>query len=207
MPPQQPPRNVLVNGKIKLLFVGRISVRKGIDLLIDLTHRLDSLSDQIEIEVIGGPSFWSDYTGNLRKMNPRVATYVGPKTHDEIMRRFGEADLLLVPSQYEPGGIVVAEALSQGCCVIVSDEVGSAESLSDRACYRFCAGDIGAFERSCRLAIQDAQSSRAEMRAKAISEAKHAFSDEKAIERLMKALMAAASRGPLNTNRIEPVSA
>jgi glycosyltransferase involved in cell wall biosynthesis len=199
MPPQQPPEKPPTNSKVKLVFVGRISVRKGIDLLIDLSNRLDDLANEIEIEVIGGASFWSDYTRNLSKLNPRLTKYVGAKPHDAIMKTFGESDLLLVPSQYEPGGIVVAEALSQGCRVVVSEEVGSAEPLAEEACYRFPAGDISAFERACRDAIRDSQTDREQRRRAAIRAAETSFGMDQAIEPLVKALSNAAARQPLQT--------
>ena len=51
------------------------------------------------------------------------------------------SDVLLVPSQYEPGGIVVGEALANGMVVVASDVVGSAENLSNPLAFHFKAGD------------------------------------------------------------------
>lgn len=206
MPPQSQSGTVAPHRKVKLLYVGRISVRKGIDLLIELSHRLNDLKDQVELEIIGGPSFWSDYSKHLRHLNPAVAKYVGSKPHEQIISAMAQADLLLVPSQYEPGGIVVAEALSQGCRVVVSHEVGSAEPLSDTVCYRFPAGDMDAFERTCRAAVEQSMERRDVHRTMAVQEAINQFGLDASIRQLMCALDAAAQRQPLNRAEMAPLN-
>lgn len=46
--------------KVRAIFVGRISVRKGIEMLNELSHRVDDLADRVEIVLVGDRSFWSD---------------------------------------------------------------------------------------------------------------------------------------------------
>jgi glycosyltransferase involved in cell wall biosynthesis len=140
---------------MKLLFVARISVRKGLEQIVELSHRLDDLAGKVEIEVIGGRTQWSDYSKHLKDLNPRTAQYRGSLNHNEMARAYDSADILLMPSMYEPGGIVVGEALSRGLCLVVSDEVGSAEPVVADCCRRFHAGDIDTFERLTRELIDD----------------------------------------------------
>ncbi|EMI15578.1 Glycosyl transferase, group 1 domain protein [Rhodopirellula maiorica SM1] len=185
--------------KIKLLFVGRVSVRKGIEMLVELSHRLDDLHHQLEIEVIGSGSLWSDYTKHLKELNPRVAHFSGSLQNTEVKSRMSQAHALLVPSHYEPGGIVVAEALSHGCAVIVSDEVGSAEPLSGPACHKFPAGDLSAFENEVRKFVKDAIEDPSSIRHNASELAKSCFSPEATIDRLRMALRQAAEQKPIST--------
>jgi glycogen(starch) synthase len=68
---------------------------------------------------------------------------------------FRGVDALLVPSHYEPGSLVVGEALASGIPVVVSDAVGPAEVLDPRCCRIFPAGDLDAFEAAVRRLLDE----------------------------------------------------
>ncbi len=173
---------------IKLLFVSRISVRKGLQYIVELSKRLDDLAGQIQIEVIGGSTQWSDYRAHLQKLNPKTARYLGGMNHLEVIAAYDAADILLVPSLYEPGGIVVGEALSRGLCVVASDAVGSAEVL-DGDCYRpFPAGDMDRFEQQVRQLIKDLKIRRQELRQCAREQAQKHFAPDKIAKELVSLL-------------------
>lgn len=164
---------------IKLLFVARISVRKGLQYIVELSKRLNDLAGQVQIDVIGGHTQWSDYRKHLNDLNPKIARYLGGMKHQDILTAFKDADILLLPSLYEPGGIVVGEALSCGVCVVSSDAVGSAEVL-DSDCHReFPAGDMDEFERQVRQLIDDCRTRRQELRQAAREQACKHFRPEK----------------------------
>jgi glycosyltransferase involved in cell wall biosynthesis len=142
---------------IRMLYVSRISVRKGVEQIVQLSHRLDDLAGTIQIDVIGDRTQWSDYTAHLRELNPRTARSLGGLNHPAVMAEYDKADILLLPSMYEPGGLVVGEALSRGLCAVVSDEVGSGEPVDDLVCRKFPAGELAAFEKQIRQLINDLQ--------------------------------------------------
>lgn len=150
--------------KVKIIFAGRISVRKGIEMLVELSKRLDDLKDEIEIEVIGGYTQWSDYRKNLEDLNPATAKYVGEMSNAKLMEAFSQADLLIVPSHYEPGGIVVGEATSRGMCVVATDEVGSAEPLEGAFIRKFKAGKMDDFEKYTREMVQQIRENQTSLR-------------------------------------------
>ena len=149
------PNRPVPGRKLTLLFVARISVRKGVEQIVELSKRLDDLADHVAIKVIGDRTQWSDYRGHLKELNPRTAQYLGGLNHEETMAQYDAADILLLPSMYEPGGIVVGEALSRGMCVVASDEVGSAEVVDEDCCRHFQAGNMDAFEKATRRLIDD----------------------------------------------------
>jgi glycosyltransferase involved in cell wall biosynthesis len=164
------------NGPLKLLFVSRIAVRKGVDLIVDLSHRLDDLHGKVEILVIGGPSSWSDYRRLLDDLNPRIARYCGSVPPDELARLYRDAVAVLQPSQYEPFALNVGEALAEGTPVIASDEVGATEGIDPRVCTVFRRGDRDAFERAVREAVAGADpAERGELEALARAEAERLF--------------------------------
>ena len=200
-----PPQERADAGPVRLLFVGRVSVRKGIEMLTALSHRLDDVAGDVSLTLVGAPSFWSDYSKGIDDLNDRVAEYVGPRPHEEVTTLMAESDIFVIPSHYEPGGIVVAEALSAGCVVVASDEVGSAEPLADEVCRRFPRGDDDAFERRVRCAIRDCQDRGAELREAATRAARQCYDPADTQERLSTILRAAADRRPISEASVQPV--
>jgi glycosyltransferase involved in cell wall biosynthesis len=177
----------------KLLFVGRISVRKGLQYIVELSKRLDDLAGQVQIDIIGGYTQWSDYRAHLKEINPNTARYLGEMTHSDITAAYDDADILLVPSLYEPGGIVVGEALNKGVCVVASDAVGSAEIVKNECHRPFPAGDVDEFELQVRRLIDDLKTRRQELRQCARDQAQTHFEVNKIAEKLTSLLEQVAS--------------
>ena len=69
------------------------------------------------------------------------------------------ADLLVLPSLYEPFGLVVNEAMLCGCPVAVSDRVGAKYDLVREGVtgYVFPSGDVGAMTAILRQSLSDPQ--------------------------------------------------
>jgi glycosyltransferase involved in cell wall biosynthesis len=165
-----------------LLFISRISFRKGLECIVELSHRLEDLSGKIQIDVIGGYTQWSDYRAHLKGLNHKTARYRGELPHPEMMATYDSADILLVPSLYEPGPIVVSEALSRGLCVVASDAVGAGEIIEGDCFHSFPAGDMDEFERQVRQLIEALKTRRPELRQKAREQAQKHFAPKKIAE-------------------------
>jgi glycogen(starch) synthase len=168
-------------GPVRLVFVGRTAVRKGVEMIVALSHRLADLAGQVDLEVIGGPSLWSDYRGLLRELNPSVARYSGGEVPPEdLVARLRSGDVLLQPSHYEPFALTVGEGLACGMVAVTSDRVGASEEVDRAVALRFPAGDLDAFEAQVRHAIGRVRSTDGEsLRATARSEAQRLFSPDK----------------------------
>lgn len=112
---------------LRFLYVGRLSPIKRVQDAISafrlLPHRHWTL------RIVGtGPSH-----GQLVKLaegDPRIS-FVGPRTYTQLGAEFQAADVLVLPSEGEPWGLVVNEALGFGLRVIASDQVGAAYDLLD----------------------------------------------------------------------------
>lgn len=135
---------------VRFVFISRIAARKGVEMIVDLARRLDDLAGKVQIDVVGGPSLWSDYRHLLEKLNPRIATYLGDFSGDGVPALLQSSHGLLQPSHYEPFALTVGEAMACGVPVIVSEAVGAGERLEPRCCRRFPTGDAGGFEREVR---------------------------------------------------------
>ena len=179
---------------VKFLFVSRMSVRKGLQYIIQLSHRLNDLAGQVEIDLIGGSTQWSDYSSHLKDLNPEIAKYVKSMNRLELADAYNNADALLIPSVYEPGGIVVGEAVSHGLCVVASDAIGSAEVLEGNIIREFPAGDMDRFEQEVRKLVIDLNADRQSLRAEARAQCRKHFSPDDVAKTLI-AYLQEASEG------------
>jgi glycosyltransferase involved in cell wall biosynthesis len=187
-------------GKLRLLFVSRLAVRKGVEMVVELSHRLVDVSDRVHIDVAGAPDMWSNYRGLLRDLEPDLATYWGSTfegtlSPERLRSLYRSAHALLQPSHYEPFALTVAEALASGVPVVASDAVGAAEEVDRRCCCVFPAGDASRFESSVRglLARLDTDEAPA-LRALARAEAERLFSLPAVAGRVEAALEATIER-------------
>ena len=162
--------------KIHLLFVGRISVRKGIELMLEAAPSIAAKHLDVDITIIGGGSLWSNYEPLLGKGLPERLLWKRSLEHNDVINAMELSDILLIPSHYEPGGIVVGEALAAGMLVVASNVVGSAEVLSDQVCLKFPVGDLSGFLTAVDAAISRVRASAGEVRRAARSECEKYFS-------------------------------
>jgi glycosyltransferase involved in cell wall biosynthesis len=161
---------------LELLFVSRLAVRKGVEMIVALSHRLSQHGDRFRIRIVGAHSMFSDYTALLSDLHPEVARYEGVRNAGDVARLHRLADLVLQPSHYEPFALTVGEALASGSPVVASDEVGAAEDVDQGCCLQFPAGDLDAFESAVRRmgdSLRNGQ--RSSMRVLARQEAERLF--------------------------------
>lgn len=102
-----------VGGGGRLIFVGRLEVQKGVDLLLREVERILGALPGYRLELVGDGSWrgawerWregSEYGDRVEIMGKR----------GDIMERMRGADLLLLPTRYEGMPNVVLEAMSVG---------------------------------------------------------------------------------------------
>jgi glycosyltransferase involved in cell wall biosynthesis len=110
------------NGELRLLFIGRLDPKKGIEALLKACSLLDSaLPWRLAIAGWGAP----EYASQLKKqidalgLSGRVEM-LGTVLSNDKKRLFERSDVALVPSYTENFAIVVAEALAHGVPVIAS---------------------------------------------------------------------------------------
>lgn len=113
--------------------VGRMDSQKGFDIM---TQMLGPLMDNVNFQFIiigeGNPGYRM-YLEELKVKYPdRVGTHFA---FDARLPRliFGGADAILIPSKYEPSGLVQMEAMRYGCIPIVRKVGGLADSVEDFA--------------------------------------------------------------------------
>jgi len=115
------------NGQIRLLYVGRISREKDLDILADAFRRLRNDGLPVQLFVVGhGP-----YSEKFARTLPE-AVFTGYLTGKELATAYASADIFVFPSTTDTFGNVILEAQSSGVPVIVSDSGGPKELVEDR---------------------------------------------------------------------------
>jgi glycosyltransferase involved in cell wall biosynthesis len=110
------------------LYVGRLEDYKGIDVLLAAFSRFAEKEKDARLVIAGDGSL----RGQIETIaaNPeRGVVYLGRLSGDDVLRAYLAADLVVLPSLFEPWGLVVNEAMACGLPVIVSDRVGCADDL------------------------------------------------------------------------------
>jgi glycosyltransferase involved in cell wall biosynthesis len=172
-------------GTRTILFISRISARKGVDDVVQLSHRLDDLADSVRLLVIGGPTQWSDYTVHLTQLNPRIAEYVGRVPSAELPGLMRSAAILLVPSPYEPGSIATGEALACGLPVVLSTAIGNGEAVTGHHVAFHRPGDVDDLEQAVREMLGRLDADEAGLRASARANAEAVFAPPNVVETLV----------------------
>lgn len=115
----------LANRKLKVLFVGGLSQRKGISYLFDA---VDGLQDKVELTVVGHKSATNCYVLNeaLKKHQ-----WIPSLPHDQVLECMREHDVFVFPSLFEGFGLVITEAMSQGLPVITTDRTAGPDLIID----------------------------------------------------------------------------
>ena len=116
---------------LKLLYVGEISEKKGIKLLLELATKLNN---NLTLTVVGnGP------LANEVQNSSSNVTYLGPiYDREKLAKVMAEHDVLMLLSQRTPTweelfGIVIVEAIAAGCAVIASDHIGPKGILGNQS--------------------------------------------------------------------------
>jgi glycosyltransferase involved in cell wall biosynthesis len=115
----------VVPGQPRYLFVGRFIERKGIDVLLTAFRGVD----RGELWLAGDGPLRS-YVEEEARRDPRVRLF-GYADEESLPNLYRQADTLVVPSLFEPWGLVVHEGLAHGLPVIATDQVAAADDLVD----------------------------------------------------------------------------
>ena len=121
---------VTAGGERRLLFTAaRLVPAKGLDLMIEAFGRL-KLSERGWIWVVAGTGpLEAELRQKAGALDGNGIHFVGVQPHDVAKGLAGQAEAFVLPSVYEPHGIVVSEAMGAGTPVIASDAAGAAIDL------------------------------------------------------------------------------
>ena len=112
--------------EVRLLYVGRISREKDLDVLVAAYNKVREAGHPVKLYVVGhGP-----YSEALAAALPD-AVFLGYLTGEPLAKAYASADVFVFPSTTDTFGNVIIEAQASGLPVIVSDLGGPKELVED----------------------------------------------------------------------------
>ena len=126
------------DASVNILYAGRFATRKGVeDLFEAIPHVLNAGLD-VQFVFAGGDSFSRGASGieaakawlpPALNRHERSVSFKGWLNQRELTRCYENADVLVVPSRYEPFGMVVVEGMAHGLAVVAANTGGPAELI------------------------------------------------------------------------------
>ena len=111
-----------------VLLVGRLVYEKGFQLALDALPQVIRRAGSVRFLVAGSGTHEAELKLQARRLGlMRHGTFMGWIGDDVLHSLYRIADLCVVPSIYEPFGLVALEAMASGCACIVADTGGLRE--------------------------------------------------------------------------------
>lgn len=121
----------------RVLYIGRLEQRKGIDILLDAWERVLAADNaatrrrDLQLTLAGYGDLKPAVLEAQARLGADRVAFVEAPTPDQIVRLLADADLAVAPSPYgESFGIVLLEALASGTPVLAADNIGYATVMS-----------------------------------------------------------------------------
>ncbi len=131
----------------RFLYIGRLAEEKGLYDLLEAFCYVHEQLPETKLDIVGSGYLEGELRERTRGLGLEAAVaFLGSKDPEDIGQLLMSSTALILPSHKEPWGLVVNEALSYGCPVVVSNICGcTPELVLDGATgYSFPAGDIRA---------------------------------------------------------------
>jgi glycogen(starch) synthase len=127
-----------------VLFVGRLVYEKGFQLALDALPGVLQQVPDVRFLVAGSGTHEAELKAQAERLGlSERGSFLGWIGDDALHSLYRIADLCVVPSIYEPFGLVALEAMASGCPCIVADTGGLREvvPVGERVGLRFNGGD------------------------------------------------------------------
>ncbi len=116
----------IASNNFKLLYVGRISKEKNLDVLAGAFHLLRRITDRVQLILVGDGPYRKQMEKRLGKAQ---VLFTGYLEGEALARAYASSDLFVFPSATDTFGNVVLEAQASGLPVIVTDQGGPKENV------------------------------------------------------------------------------
>lgn len=188
----------------RIMWCSRFLRWKHPELPVKLAARLKKKGFRFMIDMFGSGEELYATKKLAKKMDVEdVVNFCGNRANDKIIGEMRNHDLFIFTSDRNEGwGVVLNEAMANGCTVVASDEIGSAPFLIEDGvngtCFKSC--DIDSLEQKVIYLIE-----RPDERQKMVQNAYHTMQSVWSPENAAKSFLALISNStafPINTNTL-----
>ena len=144
-------------GPAELLYFGRLEYEKGIHELITALPRIRRTHPGTTL-TIAGDGTQQDWLVELARKHKvlKCVRFAGRAEHEQLLALLHRVDLAVLPSHYEPFGIVALEAAAAGTPLVTSDVGGLGEAVIDgQTGLSFPPRDVAALADAVRAVLDD----------------------------------------------------
>jgi len=126
------PIDEFCDGKLNILFVGRLESRKGLNYLLKAYIRVREEFPDSRLIVVGpGTRLRHKYEKQVKRSNLKDVVFVGHVSYDDLPRYYKTADIFCSPATgRESFGIVLLEAMAVGKPIVASNIEGYASVVN-----------------------------------------------------------------------------
>lgn len=144
-------------GPAELLYFGRLEYEKGVHDLIAALPRIRRTHPGTTLTIAGDGTQLDFLTEQARRHKVLKATkFIGRVDHSQLLLLLHRADAAVLPSHYEPFGIVALEAAATGTPLVTSNVGGLGEAVIDgQTGVSYPPRDVAALAAAVRRVLDD----------------------------------------------------
>ncbi len=130
--PDVSPIDEFCDGKLNILFVGRLEKRKGADYLLKAYQRVKQEIPHSRLIIVGpGTHLRAKYEKQVEESGLRDVVFAGFVSYEDLPRYYKTADVFCTPAiGWESFGIILLEAMSVGTPIVASNIAGYASLIT-----------------------------------------------------------------------------
>lgn len=140
-----------------ILFVSKLTRRKHPDHALEAAQHLAREGVALDLVIAGSGEMEAELKRRVAADGPLNTIFTGFINQREMPRLFAACDILVLPSENEPWGLIVNEAMCCGLPVVASAEIGSVRDLvvSGENGATFAARDVKGLTDALRPLLTD----------------------------------------------------
>jgi glycosyltransferase involved in cell wall biosynthesis len=140
-----------------ILFAAKLSRRKHPDDLVRAAALLRARGLSFTLLMVGSGELEPELRRLAAELDIDNVVWAGFRNQSELPAIYGVSDIFVLPSEDEPWGLAVNEAMCGGLAIVVADGIGCVPDLLKRGGNGFCfpAGNIDALASSLERLIVD----------------------------------------------------
>jgi phosphatidylinositol alpha-mannosyltransferase len=155
--PDVPPLRELADGRLNVLFVGRLDPRKGVPVLLDALPRLRQHVPEARLVIVGDSFLRPWFARAAMGKEKEHVRFVGAVSPSALPAYYAAAHVVVSPAlRNESFGIVLLEAMASGKPIVASDIPGYRAVIDDgQDGLLVPPGDAGALARCLAELLRD----------------------------------------------------
>lgn len=123
--------DIYCNGRRIVLFAGKLTHFKGVDVLLEAAKLYENECDDIITLIAGDGELFGELMSHAKALKLRNVYFLNHVMQKQLSILYSIADVTVVPSRREPFGLVAVEALACGSPVVATNQGGLPDFIND----------------------------------------------------------------------------